>query len=123
MIKLFNEQKMTMLLYRCASCFLCPYCTNTLTSRTFMIRVPSETESTQMIEKKAQYLVCSYCKWSSKDVGIPDLVMGSGAWPEVETPNRKRIETLFDHYRFIAQRERMEKEKMKKILHVRPFFL
>lgn len=96
---------------KCASCFQCPNCMHTLTPRTFLASVPSETDPNGMTTRKAQFLLCSYCKWSSKDVGIPDQFIGSGGWPEVEAPNRKRVEGLVDHYRVIAQRERMEKEK------------
>ncbi|XP_053210873.1 dynactin subunit 4-like [Panonychus citri] len=96
---------------KCASCFQCPVCMHTFTPRTFLASVPSETDPNGMTTRKAQVLLCSYCKWSSKDVGIPDQLVGSGGWPEVEVPNKKRIEGLVEHYRVIAQRERMEKEK------------
>jgi dynactin-4 len=35
----------------------------------------------------------------------------SGNWPELEIPNAKRIDVLFDHYRMLAQKEKLEKEK------------
>jgi len=35
----------------------------------------------------------------------------SGNWPELEVPNAKRVDVLFDHYRMLAQKEKLEKEK------------
>ncbi|XP_074604603.1 dynactin subunit 4 [Brevipalpus obovatus] len=96
---------------KCVTCFQCPNCSQTLTSKTFLASIPSETDPNVMTTKKAQYLQCSYCKWSTKDVGIPDQFYGSGGWPEVKVPNQKRIEDLIDHYRSVAQRVRIEKEK------------
>ena len=35
----------------------------------------------------------------------------SGNWPELETPNAQRLDALFDRYRLLAQKEKLEKEK------------
>ena len=39
------------------------------------------------------------------------LFKASGNWPEIETPNAKRLDALFDRYRLLAQKEKLEKEK------------
>lgn len=39
------------------------------------------------------------------------IIKASGAWPEMEIPNAKRLESLFDYYRMVAQKEKMDKEK------------
>lgn len=40
-----------------------------------------------------------------------NICIASGNWPELEIPNGKRIDVLFDHYRVLAQREKLDKEK------------
>lgn len=96
---------------KCASCFQCPSCMHTLTTRALITQIPNPNDSNQTIHKKIFFLICYYCRWSSRDIGIPDQSVASGNWPELEIPNGKRIDVLFDHYRMLAQREKLEKEK------------
>ena len=35
----------------------------------------------------------------------------TGGWPEQEAPQQKRIQALFEHYRAVAQRDKMDREK------------
>ncbi|XP_054161438.1 dynactin subunit 4-like [Oppia nitens] len=96
---------------KCASCFQCPSCMHTLTTRAIITQVPNPTDPTQTQHKKVFYLICYYCRWSSRDIGIPDQSVASGNWPELETPNCKRLDQLFDRYRLLAQKEKLDKEK------------
>ena len=69
---------------KCSNCFSCPSCQQTLNTRANVIMVPSDKDAGQMIAKKYFYLVCFSCKWSSKDVGIPDQLTQTGGWKEKE---------------------------------------
>lgn len=85
--------------YRCNKCFECPSCQHTLSSRATTVHIPRETdaktESTSAAagtespappetEKSAQkttpkkmyYLSCLACRWTSRDVGLPDQPNG-----------------------------------------------
>ena len=59
---------------RCSSCFQCPSCFHTLSTRALVVQTPSESDPNQLTPKKAFFLTCGFCRWSSKDVGIPDQV-------------------------------------------------
>jgi len=63
-----------------------------------------------MVAKKVYYLACAFCRWTSRDIGLPDQTVASGGWPELENPHSGRILNLQEHYRAIAQREKVEKE-------------
>jgi len=95
---------------RCANCFDCPHCGHTLSTRASSVAVPSQEDPTKMTAKKVYYLACSFCRWTSRDIGLPDQNVASGSWPEQTNPASERISTLQEHYRSIAQREKMEKE-------------
>lgn len=60
---------------RCASCFQCPCCMHTLSTRSFLEQVPAD-DTQQMVTKKTFTLVCCFCKWTSLDVGIPKQYVG-----------------------------------------------
>jgi len=95
---------------RCANCFDCPHCGHTLSTRASSVSVPSPDDPTKMTAKKVYYLACAFCRWTSRDIGLPDQSVASGSWPEQTNPYADRIGTLQEHYRTIAQREKMEKE-------------
>ena len=60
--------------------------------------------------KKVYYLACAFCRWTSRDIGLPDQTVASGGWPDQENVSTERISALLEHYRSIAQREKIEKE-------------
>jgi len=64
----------------------------------------------QPVTKKVYYLACGFCRWTTRDIGLPDQSVASGGWPEPENPESARFASLQDHYRSIAQREKLEKE-------------
>lgn len=101
---------------RCANCFDCPSCGNTLSTRATAVAIQSDksgddTKATQA--KKVYYLACGFCRWSSRDIGIEDKSVASGAWQEQESPAAKRVNTLVEYYRQLAQKEKVEREKKK----------
>ncbi|EDO33773.1 predicted protein [Nematostella vectensis] len=97
---------------RCANCFDCPSCGNTLSTRATAVAVQSDDAKTTQA-KKVYYLACAFCRWSSRDVGIPDRSVASGGWQEQDNPVTKRIGTLVDYYRQLAHNEKIEQERKK----------
>lgn len=71
---------------------------------------PSPEDPSKMVAKKVYYLACAFCRWTSRDIGLPDQTVASGGWPELENPHSGRILNLQEHYRAIAQKEKVEKE-------------
>ena len=90
---------------RCANCLDCPSCSNTLTTRATSVQNPVEKTS-----KKFYYLFCGFCRWTTRDIGLPDQPTASGGWPEPENPDAARFASLQEHFRSLAQREKMDKE-------------
>merc|ERR1719145_106487 len=76
---------------RCANCFDCPHCGHTLSTRATSMAAPSPEDPTKMVAKKVYYLACAFCRWTSRDIGLPDQTVASGGWPEVENPHSGRI--------------------------------
>ncbi|KAJ7361752.1 Dynactin subunit 4 [Desmophyllum pertusum] len=101
---------------RCANCFDCPSCGNTLSTRATAVAIQSDKggdDSKATQAKKVYYLACGFCRWSSRDIGIEDKSVASGAWQEQDSPAAKRVNTLVEYYRQLAQKEKMEREKNK----------
>lgn len=101
---------------RCANCFDCPSCGNTLSTRATAVAIQAEKggdDAKAMQAKKVYYLACGFCRWSSRDVGIEDKSVASGAWQEQESPATKRVNILVEYYRQLAQKEKVEREKKK----------
>jgi len=114
---------------KCVNCFDCPSCGNVLSTRASNVTLTSTTEaagdssgggSTSTTpdakggaSKKVFYLACGFCRWSSRDVGIPDQTVASGAWPEQENPHERRISDLMAYYRYLAAMEKAEKDRRK----------
>ena len=59
---------------RCANCFDCPHCGHTLSTRATSIAVPSPEDPAKVVAKKVYYLACAFCRWTSRDIGLPDQV-------------------------------------------------
>ena len=98
---------------RCANCFDCPSCGHTLSTRATSMQIQAPTEdgtNVKIVTKKLYYLVCAFCRWTSRDAGLPDQSVASGGWPQPETPEAARFASLQEHYRSLAQREKLEKE-------------
>ncbi|XP_022130589.2 dynactin subunit 4 [Pieris rapae] len=99
---------------RCSSCFDCPSCFHTLSTRATMVQPRQDPASGDAkVEnkqpKKMYYLSCFNCRWTSRDVGIPDQPVASGGWPERVNPFANRFAQLMEYYKAIAQQEKQEK--------------
>ncbi|CAH2071923.1 unnamed protein product, partial [Iphiclides podalirius] len=101
---------------RCSSCFDCPSCFHTLSTRATLAQPrqsveqgSGDTKVENKQPKKMYYLSCFNCRWTSRDVGIPDQPVASGGWPERVNPHAARVNQLLDYYKAIAQQEKQEK--------------
>lgn len=70
------NERLCLLFHRCANCFDCPGCMHTLSTRATSIstQLPDDPAKTTM--KKAYYLACGFCRWTSRDVGMADKSVG-----------------------------------------------
>ncbi|KAG5879779.1 hypothetical protein JTB14_001796 [Gonioctena quinquepunctata] len=100
---------------RCGNCYICPSCEQELSTRIASSKTPSDTEDAKVTPKKMYYLSCQFCRWSSRDVGIPDQSTITGGWPERENVHSYRLQELIDMYKAIvlAQKQQQEKDKKK----------
>lgn len=61
-------------IFRCGTCMDCPNCFNALSVRaTSLSRVSEDGAKTP---GKVYYLACFICRWTTRDVGIPDQTAG-----------------------------------------------
>ncbi|KAI1898252.1 hypothetical protein AGOR_G00070420 [Albula goreensis] len=105
---------------RCANCFDCPCCMHTLSTRATNIPAPLPDDPAKTAMKKAYYLACGFCRWTSRDVGMADKSVASGGWQEPESPHTQRISKLIEYYQQLAQREKLERDR-KKLARRRPY--
>nr|CAD7403766.1 unnamed protein product [Timema cristinae] len=116
---------------RCATCFDCPSCTHTMSTRAVSLSTPNPDDPKKVTTHKVYYLVCGFCRWTSRDIGLPDQTVGmyhqidqfnsrlggylipTGGWPERENPNTQRINQLLEYYKVLATIERQKKDRKK----------
>uniref|UniRef100_A0A803K1X8 Dynactin subunit 4 n=1 Tax=Xenopus tropicalis TaxID=8364 RepID=A0A803K1X8_XENTR len=98
---------------RCANCFDCPCCMHTLSTRATNIPAPLPDDPAKTTMKKAYYLACGFCRWTSRDVGMADKSVASGGWQEPENPHTQRINKLLEYYQQLAQKEKIERDRKK----------
>ena len=67
-----NSNFFNLFFYRCAQCYQCPSCHNILSSRIQQKQQPLSTDPQQIVTKKLSYYYCYFCRWSSRDIGMPD---------------------------------------------------
>ncbi|XP_065652316.1 dynactin subunit 4 isoform X3 [Hydra vulgaris] len=102
---------------RCANCFDCPSCGHTLSVRATALVGVDESATTDpgnpSSSKKYHYLNCSFCRWTTRDVGLLDQSAPSGGWLDVELPFAKNLQLLLDNYKKLAHQDKIEKERQK----------
>ena len=59
-------------IFRCGNCFDCPSCGHTLTTRATSHQVANPDDANKPTTKKMYYLVCGFCRWTTRDAGIED---------------------------------------------------
>ncbi|KAH8372929.1 hypothetical protein KR009_008273 [Drosophila setifemur] len=123
----------------CANCFDCPCCQHTLTPRAVTVPVVRKTEepkeskekkegetgedatavapptpasskpSAVPTTKKMYYLSCVSCRWTTRDVGIPDQGVATGTWPDNECLYQARFNALVEYFQAVVLQEKQEK--------------
>jgi len=106
---------------RCGYCFDCPSCQNSLNTRAVSQSTPNPDDPSKTVSRKSYYLVCAFCRWTSREAGIPDQAVATGGWPEPEAPHAKRVQELLDMYQEVALLERDDEERKKK-MQTRPSY-
>lgn len=96
---------------RCGNCFDCPSCGQSLSTRASSIQGPDPEQPNRSVQRKLYYLACTGCRWTSRDVNIPDQIVATGRWPEQDVSNQERIHALLEHYRAVAQRDKLDRER------------
>ncbi|GLV37403.1 Dynactin 4 p62 subunit [Carabus blaptoides fortunei] len=102
---------------RCSNCYDCPSCQHQLSIRVSSAGQKSSTDQ-KATPKKVYYLACSFCRWNTRDVGIPDQSVASGGWPERENVHANRLATIQEKYKSVVlweKQQRLDKEKKKHI--------
>lgn len=72
---------------RCSNCFDCPSCGHTLTTRATSTSVPDPEDPNKTTPRKMYYMVCGFCRWTTRDVGIQDKSVGQ--WIRLPTSTLK----------------------------------
>ncbi|EDV36912.1 uncharacterized protein Dana_GF11704 [Drosophila ananassae] len=119
----------------CANCFECPCCQHTLSARATTVPVVRKTEepkdtkegesvggaaaapaapasskpSAVPTTKKMYYLSCLSCRWTTRDVGIPDQGVATGTWPDNECLYQARFNTLVEYFQAVVLQDKQEK--------------
>ncbi|OBS75145.1 hypothetical protein A6R68_14294, partial [Neotoma lepida] len=96
----------------------CPSCLENMPSaeaklkkNSISTQLPDDPAKTTM--KKAYYLACGFCRWTSRDVGMADKSVASGGWQEPENPHTQRMNKLIEYYQQLAQKEKVERDRKK----------
>ncbi|KAI4460369.1 dynactin p62 subunit [Holotrichia oblita] len=100
---------------RCGNCLICPSCLLHLSVRAATIG-PKNPEDPKATPRKVVYLHCLMCRWSSRDVGIPDQIAATGGWPERENVYNVRLTEIIEWYKSVVlleKQQKLEKDKKK----------
>lgn len=62
--------------------------------------------------KKMFYLSCLACRWTTRDVGIPDQTVATGSWPEAEYIHATRFGQLMDYHQSVVLQEKQERQEL-----------
>ncbi|EDW79842.1 uncharacterized protein Dwil_GK17803 [Drosophila willistoni] len=118
----------------CANCFDCPCCQHTLSARATtvaVVRKPDEAKdkeaqsgaggesgsttplkpSSVPATKKMYYLSCLSCRWTTRDVGIPDQGVATGTWPDNECLYQLRFNSLLEYYQSVVLQEKQDRQE------------
>ena len=70
----------------------------------------SSPANVKTVTRKMYYLACLACRWTSRDVGIPDQTAATCSWPEPEYSHATRYALLLEHYQAVVTYEKQEKQ-------------
>uniref|UniRef100_H2YNG3 Dynactin subunit 4 n=1 Tax=Ciona savignyi TaxID=51511 RepID=H2YNG3_CIOSA len=93
---------------KCSNLWRCPSCIHPLFTRATSTLYPPSGESSKPTVKMVYYQVCTFCRWSTRCVGIPDKEVLTGTWAEKTNPTLPRITKLFEYYKYLEQKEKRD---------------
>ncbi|CAH0553048.1 unnamed protein product [Brassicogethes aeneus] len=98
---------------RCSNCLVCPSCQQELWPRVAATKTSANPDEPKQVVKKMHYLLCQFCRWSSRDVGIPDQSSVTG-FPDRENVYANRLQEVLDAYKAVVLAQKQAKENEKK---------
>lgn len=96
-----------------ANCSQCPSCLHVLSTRATTRPVTSEDETGTETMRKCYYLACTFCRWSSREVGIEDRSAVSGEWEEKPLLEQERVKEVLLYYKKLDAKLKLELEQKK----------
>ncbi|KAK3922511.1 Dynactin subunit 4 [Frankliniella fusca] len=102
---------------KCQACFDCPNCLNTLAVRGTTVSVRDPEDPSKVNSQKKYYHACFFCRWTTRDVGLPDQAVqtvSANGWAQKNTSNLQRITVLLEHAKLLGMLERHEREQREK---------
>ncbi|XP_034245300.1 dynactin subunit 4 [Thrips palmi] len=103
--------------HRCQTCFDCPNCLNTLAVRATTVSVRDPDDPNKVNSLKKYYHSCFFCRWTTRDVGLPDQAVqtvSANGWSQKGESNIQRINVLLEYVRLLGMQERHEREQREK---------
>ncbi|XP_019868198.2 dynactin subunit 4 [Aethina tumida] len=98
---------------RCGNCLVCPSCQQDLGPRIAATSKTQHADEPKTPVKKMHYLLCQYCRWTSRDVGIPDQTSVTG-FPDRDNVHGHRLQEVLDAYKAVVLSQKQQKENDKK---------
>lgn len=103
--------------HRCQTCFDCPNCLNTLAVKATSVSVRDPDDPNKVNALKKYYHSCFFCRWTTRDVGLPDQAVqtvSANGWSQKNEGNAQRINVLLEYVRLLGMQERHEREQRDK---------
>ncbi|RTG90590.1 dynactin 4 [Schistosoma bovis] len=101
--------------HRCGNCFDCPSCGHTLSTRATAVVHAKPDEPGRTTAQKAYFLACGFCRWITRDSGIPDQQQAAGGWQEKISPHFKRDDLLKSNFFHCVYNNSRETTPSKKV--------
>ncbi|CAB1326939.1 unnamed protein product [Coregonus sp. 'balchen'] len=96
-----------------------PCCMPPLSTRATNIPAPLPDDPSKTTMKKAYYLACGFCRWTSRDVGMADKSPVEDG-RSLRTLILNGSIKLIEYYQQLAQREKLDRDR-KKLARRRPY--
>nr|CAB3236499.1 dynactin subunit 4 [Phallusia mammillata] len=93
-----------------ANSWQCPACLHPLSTRATSTAIQVTDDPTKSTAKKVYYQACTFCRWSTRGIGMPDKDIVNGAWTEKANPDVQRVNQLLEYYKYVAQQEKLDQE-------------
>jgi hypothetical protein len=82
----------------------CPSCPSILNHKTHQVKIENPENPEAPVVKKLHFMICAFCYWSTKDVGMDDAV-AAGAWPEKENSKTARVNQIVEYVKQVSSNQ------------------